>query len=275
MKKEEKAVRQLFQEDSAQDYICAEKKKQAIQQLMEASEIVIAKNSVSNSSSHSQQKLFCGEISNSLYRLRMQIKYMDKRQYYFQIAVILIVIAFAFPAREIEQMFLDSLLVYVTFSSILFSTIAVITCNIADKHGMAELTGSCYFNHMQMCVLRMVLSGGISLGATGVLLCTTYVYMDSPLWQIGIYILVPYFVTGCFQFALISVDELRNSPYVLWIGGLIMMVAFGAAVSEIQVYESFSIGVWVWVLVVSVVTMALELMVLFKRIERGDILVPV
>ena len=43
MKKEEKAVRQLFQKDSAQDYICAEKKKQAIQQLMEASEAVIAK----------------------------------------------------------------------------------------------------------------------------------------------------------------------------------------------------------------------------------------
>ena len=264
MKKEEKAVRQLFQKDSAQDYICAEKKKQAIQQLMEASEAVIAKNRVRNSSSHSQQKLFCGEVSNSLYRLRMQIKYMDKRQYYIQIAVILIVIAFAFSAREIEQMFLDSLLVYVTFSSILFSTIAVITCNIADKHGMAELTGSCYFNHMQMCVLRMVLSGGISLGATGVLLYATYVY-----------ILVPYFVTGCFQFALISVDGLRNSPYSLWIGGLIMMVAFGAVVSEIQVYETFSIGVWGLVLVVSVVTMALELMVLFKRIERGDILAPV
>ncbi len=172
-------------------------------------------------------------------------------------------------------MFLDSLLVYVTFSSILFSTIAVITCNIADKHGMAELTGSCYFNHMQMCVLRMVLSGGISLGATGVLLYATYVYMDSPLWQTGIYILVPYFVTGCFQFALISVDGLRNSPYLLWIGGLIMMVAFGVVVSEIQVYETFSIGVWGLVLVVSVVTMALELMVLFKRIERGDILAPV
>ncbi len=54
-----------------------------------------------------------------------------------------------------------------------------------------------------------------------------------------------------------------------------MMVAFGVVVSEIQVYETFSIGVWGLVLVVSVVTMALELLVLFKRIERGDILAPV
>ena len=86
------------------------------------------------------------------------------------------------------------------------------------------------------------------------------------------YILVPYFVTGCVQFLLLRIEILGRSQYVLWGGGLAMAVMFGTMAFERKLYDEALIGIWILVMVLSGAAMVYELCSLLSKIEKGDLL---
>lgn len=265
MKKEEKELRRLFAQDAAREYVSAERKRQAVRLLLEANDAYGAE-----SGSESGDRT----LASHLGRLSMQLKYMDKRLYVLQCTVLAaaVIIGAGIYGTNISSTFSEAAYVYATFSSVAFGTIAVIACNIGDRRGLAELAGSCYFNHRQVCVLRMALSGAVSLVSMGSLLCVAHVCLGSPLWQMGIYMLVPYLVTGCVLFAMLGIERLGRSQYVLWAGGLVMAVVFGVVASVRGTYEKAALGTWILVMVLSAMVLALEMAVLFRKMEKGDML---
>lgn len=277
--KEKRKIRRLFREDAAQEYINSEKKQQAVRQLWEAYQL---ENEKAKRPADRKQNM---TIMSCLEQLSMQVKYMDKRLYAVQVIVLFAVLfACALPDVAaagdssatayaiIYDTFADAMISFACVSSAIFSTIAVVACGIADRHGMAELAGSCFFNHRQVCVLRMALSGMGGLVSMALLLCAVQPHMRRPVWQTGVYILVPYLVTGCVQFALAGISFSGRGQYALIAGGVLTAAAF-AFVGVFQgVYEQAALGVWLFALAASAVVMPLELSVLFRKIERGDLL---
>lgn len=205
----------------------------------------------------------------------MQLKYMDKGAMLFQMLLLAAIAAlgavFGPKSGDIREP--ADLYAWAAFSSVAFSTAASVACGIGDRYHIAELAGSCFFDHRQICVLRMTFSGAgglISLGALILAVCRHA--GNPPLWRTGVYLLVPYIVTGCFEFALLGVGGLGRSPYVLWAGGLVMAVVSGIVSSVRGVYEAAATGIWIMVLLSSAAAWALELAVLFRKIGKGDML---
>lgn len=278
MGKKERIIKQLFETDISQKYISDKKKEQAVNRLLceaklTAKECNSAKDKyeIYNDKKNDITKKFA-----FFNQLAMNLKYMSKKMYLLQVIIVLagvfMNIVLSKEASFGTAFFEKRIYVNAIISSVIFSTIAIIACNIGDRHGMAELAGSCFFNQRQVCVLRITLSGAVSLVALGALLCVVYRYADRPLWMIGVYILVPYFVTGCVQFLLLRIELLGRSQYVLWGGGLVMAVIFGVVAFERKIYDKSAIGMWIFVMVLSGAAMAYELCSLLSKIEKGDLL---
>lgn len=270
MGKDERFIRELFKEDASHAYISPEKKEQAVNELLEKCEDAGAAMAVHTAIGKQDMT----HVSY-LVQVFMQFRYMDKRLYALQFAVLLAAacvnsaLGKQFAGKNYTE---EAMCVCAIFSTVLFSTISAIACNIGDKYGIAELAGSCFFNHRQVCVLRMALSGAAGFVYMAILLCVVQPYMRKPVWQTGLYMLVPYFVTGCVQFALIGIESFRSNSYVLWAGGLIMGAVFGFISSFKEIYEESALCVWGLALVLSAALMAAELAVVLHRIERGEML---
>lgn len=280
MGKNERIIKQLFETDSPQKYISDKKKEQAVNRLLCEAKMT-AKECASADKKKDAAMQFAlynknMTVVSCFSQLAMHLKYMSKKMYLLQIITVLagifMNIALSKKASFGTAFTEEGIYANAIISSAIFSTIATIACNIGDRHGMAELAGSCFFNQRQVCVLRMALSGAVSLVALGGLLCVVYRYADRPLWIIGVYILVPYFVTGCVQFLLLQIEVLGRSQYVLWGGGLVIAVLFGIVSFEKKIYDKSAIGIWIFVMVLSGAAMAYELCSLFSKIEKGDLL---
>lgn len=288
MGKKERVIKQLFKTDVSQKYISDKKKEQAVNRLLceakaTAKECANAEKKYkiynANRNDTTKDLAFCNQnitVMSCFSQIAMNLKYMSKKLYLLQIIIVLagVFINITIPKETPfgTTFFEEGIYANAIISSAIFSTIAIIACNIGDRYGMAELAGSCFFNQRQVCVLRMVLSGAVSLMALGALLCAVYKYADRPLWIIGVYILVPYFVTGCVQFLLLQIELLGRSQYVLWGGGLVMAVLFGIIAFERKIYDESAIGMWILVMVLSGAAMAYELCSLLSKIEKGDLL---
>jgi len=299
VKHKEQAVQKLFQEDAAQEYISAKRREQAIWQLLKEAEAAtqyadmaqsqpLDKTDINSLNSVLTAKGEYMTYVSYLQQIYMQLKYMDKRLYLLQMSItcIAVLIANVFFAHSSNSTSIFSnidsniegastdiyLYVFIMLSSVAFSTVAMIACKIGDSHGMAELAGCCYFNHIQIYVLRMVLSGSMSLVSMGMLLCVLSPHVHSPIWQIGIYILVPYLVTGCFQFALLGITAVGRSQYVLLAGGMAMALMFCFIASYPAFYERTAVCIWFLIMILSLVILILEAVLLLKKIEERDLL---
>lgn len=267
-RKKENEIRQLFQKDASREYICAERREAAILRLLDEAAGKYPGGYLPSGHRFLPLPSFAGQLT-------MHLKYMDKRLYFLQL-VLLLAAVILYSTMGFKNTGTghtnEPAFAFVMLSCVAFSTAAVSACKISDRHGMAELAGSCYFNHRQVCVLRMALSGILSLFSIGILLCAVHSRVRSPIWQVGIYFLVPYLVTGCFQFALLATELFGRSLYSLLAGGCVMELVFAFIASRPKVYEQAATGLWMLVMLASFAILTAELAVILKKIEQGDLL---
>lgn len=159
-----------------------------------------------------------------------------------------------------------------TASAPLFSMFMMIDCNREETLGMAELAGSCFFNHRQVCALRMILYGvGDLFFMTGIslLICNN---VQRSAVEIAIYFLIPFLMTGCVQFMILLMGLGRKNNYGLIAAGLFMTVLWMEASTFSEIYEQAALKIWVLILLLCAAAYGIEAAAMLKQMERGNLL---
>ncbi len=181
--------------------------------------------------------------------LRTQLRFMEKRTVLIQFAAIMILLA-VYPAIQGEMREMG-LCWFGAVSSALFGVFVSIACFQEELHGIAELAASCVFRNRQLCVLRFVLHGGLSLLFLSVFWCFLSRDAGYGVLEIGCYLLVPYFATGCVQFALLLLPFVQRSRFLQAAAGVFLVLACAVTGSFPELYMPGAAWVWAVALAVS------------------------
>lgn len=166
----------------------------------------------------------------------------------------------------------EFLYIPMTASAPVFSMLMIAGCRREETYNIAELTGSCFFNYRQLCVLRMILYGMVNLSFMTVLSFFLCAGIQRSVLEAGIYFLVPFLMTGCVQFAILLTGTGRRNHYSLIAGCLFMTAGWTGAASFPEIYEPAALTVWMILLFLCMISYGIETAAILRQIERGDLL---
>lgn len=252
-----KAIKDMFRtcetDENFKKYLSSEKKSAAIQALK----------------SETARKTIVPRVSK-LELIRNQLWFMDKRNMAFQLLCFLLVILLytAFGQRlGSNDIFTVGAIV-----AALFSIFAALTFSRDEACGIREVAGACCFNNRQICVLQMVLHTSINMMILAGMILIIGSKADRSMYEVGIYILVPFLVTGCVLYAVLLSGAGKRGNAVLAAIGMFMAAVFAAMSSVREIYEQAAMGVWVTILVIGALLYITETVLLIRRVEKGETL---
>lgn len=199
-----------------------------------------------------------------------QLKFMEKGILLCQIfCVLLVADMYRFCGGQLvgTEIYLPA-----TVASALFSVLMGLACNREEAAGIAELAGSCFFNNRQLCALRLMLYGGCDLIFLTVLMFLLYGNAERSLFAVGVYLLVPFLVTGCLQFGVLLTKMGRRSNYALLAAGGAAVLMSGSMSSFPKIYEQTAMGTWAFVLLISGAIYVMEITAILHQKQRGEAL---
>lgn len=200
--------------------------------------------------------------------MRMQITFMNKKMIVLQIfAFFVFMWIYVKAGRTIDYV---DLYLLGTVAAALFSVFLVISCFGEEQYKVAELAGSCYFNNRQLCLLRMILSGGINLIILSVIIIYTENLTKNSLLQVGMYVLVPYLMAGCIHFLVMLFGSAAGGMASVWGGAAIVLLCSSGGLIFPQLYEETAIGAWVAGLIIFGGIYVAEIVGILKQMERGE-----
>lgn len=199
-----------------------------------------------------------------------QIRFMEKKMIVLQLICFMLLAAVyvGFRGRLEEK----DLYLLGTAASACFSMFLAVACMQEETRGIAETAGSCFFNNRQLFTLKMILYGIFDISCLGAVMLEIGENTHRSLLEVGIYVAVPFMVTGCLQFGIMLTGIGRNSVYAMAAGGVCMAVLCGMAVSYGRIYERGSLGVWLLALLVSGAVYGWEIIWMLQRMDRGELL---
>lgn len=150
-------------------------------------------------------------------------------------------------------------------ASVFSGMLLVLACNREEASGIAELAASCYFNHRQLAALHMVLCGGVQLACLAVPAVLLGKRMQVGAAAMGLYLTVPYLLTGCVEFAVLLTGFGRKSNFTLLAAGCVMAVITGSAATQPELYEPAALGTWIAVFAAVLAVYAAELAAVLER----------
>jgi len=138
--------------------------------------------------------------------------------------------------------------------------------------GIAELSESCYFNVRQIVAFQMFLSGIVDLSVLffGILFVGMRWKID--LIRIGLYILVPFVIAECCCLMVVFSEAGRRNSYLLLMVGAFVIVLDCILLSSPELYRTTALTVWAGALMVGLLLFAVQVRLLFRGIEKGEIL---
>lgn len=200
--------------------------------------------------------------------LRAQFKFMNKKSILFQLsAFVLVMWVYVKAGNTLTSM---DLYLLGTIAGSIFSVFLVISCIEEEKNNMTELAGSCFFNNRQLCILRMILSGGMNLIMLSVIILYTNNLARVSLIQVGVYTIVPYLVSGCIHFLVMLTGRGKNNLISIGISGVLMVLCSSAGIVFPEIYDGTATGIWVVGLFVFSAVYAAEIVAILKQMDRGE-----
>lgn len=140
------------------------------------------------------------------------------------------------------------------------------------SHNIAELEQSCYINLAQMWTMRMILSGGADIVLLGFCCFGIARNTQSAVWQICVYLLVPFVISNLSCLWAVTVLRGGRSRYAYPV--LAFLTALLAFIPSLipKMYEAEYFWIWVAALLFGTVLLAKQLRQCYKRIEKGELL---
>lgn len=250
----DKKVKRLFEEAQQQVFIEEERKKSGIANVVHNSDL-------------KQKKSYAGRW-NVLWN---QSRYMDKTILWIQLLAEAMVAFIFFGLGKMEVLSQD-MIAYSIVCSGMLGVLLPAAVHRSFASNMAELSETCYFNTKQMVVLQMIYSGMSDLVfiLLGILLIGTR--WQIPLVQISLYVFVPFVFSGCCCFGVLLTKNGRRKPYSFAGTGLFLMAFYMILVSIPRIYEPTALLLWGVFLVAGICLFGIQLMILFRYIDKGEIL---
>lgn len=142
----------------------------------------------------------------------------------------------------------------------------------SENFGMAELEQTCYLNMKQIWSMKMVLFGAMDIVVLSVLTGKIAAQFCGNTAVIGIYLLVPFVIANAGYLLIFSWIRGKEKLYVQ--SGLAAAVSILSGLLSVQKewYDMRYIGIWAVILVVSAVVLAVEILRMYGRIGRGELI---
>ena len=137
---------------------------------------------------------------------------------------------------------------------------------------MAELSETCYFNTKQMVVLQMIYFGISSLVFITIGIFLVGVKWQIPLVQISLYGLVPFVLSGCCCLGALMTKNGRRNSYTFVGTTIFLGMFYMTLVSNSWICDSTVLFLWGILLLVGIFLFAIQLALLFRYIDKGEIL---
>lgn len=200
-----------------------------------------------------------------------QIRYMDKSMLWVQLLAELLIafIFLRFGSLEIPRY--DMIAYTIIFSGMIGVLLpAAIQRSFATN--IVELSETCYFNTKQMVVFQMTYSGISCL-----LLLLVGILFVGMKWQInfveiGLYVLVPFVFSSCCCLGVLLTETGRRNMHTFVGVGLFLGVFYIVLVSLPYIYQASALLFWGIALIVGVCLFGIQLHILFRDIDKGEIL---
>lgn len=200
--------------------------------------------------------------------MRTQIRFMSKKMILLQMIVFVVIVGiYGKVGSLLAPADIYSL---AAVSASLFSALLVIACFEEEKFNIGELTGSCYFNHKQICGLKMVLHGGMNLIMLSIITVYTGSITRSRLIQVGIYIFVPYLLAGCIHLWILLVTRGKNAVITVGLCGVMVVMCSSLSTMFPRLYEEAAMGFWFLCLVLFAVFYGGEIVSILRQVDRGE-----
>jgi len=247
-------IKKLFDKADQQIMIKEEKKKEAITNVVYAMRI-------------EEKRTYSRGIS----LLLNQSRYMDKTMLWIQLLIegIVAFIFFGFKNIEVSR---QDILPYIIICSGMIGVFLPSAIHRCFASNMAELGETCYFNTKQMVVLQTVYSGISSLVFIflGILFIGTKWKIH--LVQVSLYVLVPFVLSGCFCLGILLAKARRKKTYTFTGMGLVLGMFYITLVSIPYIYHITALVLWGISLVVGVCIFGIQMTLLVRYIDKGEIL---
>lgn len=210
-------------------------------------------------------------IGSNMQIWKNQFWYMDKRMFVLQAAECLFMIIYVILMRNFGMKREDIVVSAMVLSGIqgIFWVLQVGNIFYPNKTELAE---SCYFNTKQLAAFSMVYSGIASLAILMVIILFVGYEWKIGLLQIGLYILVPCVYTECFCLGALLTEIGRRNPYVMGVIGGFAVVLQIVVASIPRIYQASAMLFWGAAFFAGIALLGIQIRVMFRRIEKGEIL---
>ena len=208
---------------------------------------------------------------NRLSVIMSLIQYMDKKMLWIQIAIECIVILL-FGGMGYLEMPQEEV---ISYSIICFGVVGVLLPAVIHKsfaNNVAELSETCYFNAKQIIVFQMAYSGIFSLVLLAGGIFFVGIRWQMSFIQIGLYVLVPFVFSGCCCLGILLTESGRRNMYTFVGVGLFLCVFYMVFVSIPYIYQASALLFWGAALIVGIFLFGIQLHMLFRYIDKGEIL---
>lgn len=211
--------------------------------------------------------------------LFQQFRYMDKSMIGIHAALCIIplfIMAVLYWSADYGKFMTEIgeeeiILISTIFSGIL-GIVSVMEISRIFFSGIAELSESCYFNVRQMVALRLVLSGVMNLMFLFIGILFVGMRWKMELLRVGLYILVPFVIAECCCLTVMLSEAGRKNLYLLVMAGAFVLVFYCILASTPELYRTAALAVWGTALIVGMLLLAVQIKILFRGIEKGEIL---
>lgn len=220
-----------------------------------------------------------GVIHNRKEILIQQFRYMDKSVLGIHAAfgMISLLIMALIPEHEgYEKLMMgikaENIIFISTVISCILGVVSILGISRVFFSGIAELSESCYFNVRQMVAFQIFLSGIIDLTVLFFDVLFVGVRWKINLLQIGLYIFVPFLITECCCMMTVLSEVGRRNSYLLVMVGAFTIVFNCILASSLNLYRMTALAVWGIAFVIGLLLFTVQIKILFRGIEKGEIL---
>lgn len=250
----DKKVKRLFEEAQQQMFIEEERKKSGIANVVHSADL-------------KQKKTWAGRW-NVFWN---QGRYMDKTILWIQLLAEAMV-AFLFCVFCTLEVPRQDMIAYIIVCSGMLGVLLPAALHRSFASNMAELSETCYFNTKQMVVLQMIYFGISSLVFITIGIILVGVKWQIPLVQISLYGLVPFVLSGCCCLGALMTKNGRRNSYTFVGTTIFLGMFYMTLVSNSWICDSTVLFLWGILLLVGIFLFAIQLALLFRYIDKGEIL---
>lgn len=203
--------------------------------------------------------------------IKGQIRYMDKSVIVIHTLLCMILLAagvmMSHQGASKEEMILYSMLL-----SGIMGIASIVQTGRIFSSGIAELSESCYFNIKQIVAFHMVLSGIINLTFLLFSIFFVGIRWKMNLLQTGLYLLVPFVMTQCCCLRVLLTEAGRKNTYLLVMAGMFSIIFYLIIASIPELYRITALAVWCTAFIIGLLLLGVQVKILFKGMERGDMI---